>query len=413
MIDKAIIEFLDDKKNDFLKKKVNKDSSDENLELHNQANDKFSLKNWLIDSSNRASQLSETTHPAKFVHPTATTTNLIANCKKKDDGFLRSGNVTVDLDVYGAASALDVEKFLRIKFSDNTTILQHLEDDTDFIKAQFDIKDINYNEIRNNYLKIKTSTFNQTDYRLKQVYFPVNDNYHLLSILIPSGIIYKLKEKVNAIRFSDENKKVRAALNKLTPINSKIEDVKNLTGLGYGGTQPQNISVLNSANGGISLLLLSMPPQFHKRKTQSPKTCFFDNCLWSDLFKDDFQEFNRVLVDRKNNKPLRDERDDIVLNSITKAQRLVDNVRSAGIGWSRSSTYSKLENWQKIWLDDKNQETREDYKNNENYLQKAQSGFANWFIGNYKSAINDSKTLGADDINHIEDILSQEQELLK
>ncbi len=409
-MDKAVTEFLDNKKADFLKKKIKVNTNEEDeITFQQQANDKFSLANWLIDASNRAGQLSITTHPAKFVHPNAKTTSIIATCKQENDGLLRSGNISVDLDVFGNAAALDVEKFLRIKLPDNKTILQHLEDNTDFIQTQFDIKGVNFNEIRNNFLKIKTSDLNQTSEKLKQVYFPVKDDYHLLSILIPSGIVYKLKQRINAIRFSDENKEMREALSKQVMITGKIEDVRDLTALGYGGTKPQNISTLNNQNGGISLLLSSMPPLLKKRKVQPPKTDFFDNCLWGNLFKEDFKDFHQVLSDRKNNKPIRDKRDDIVLNSIAKVQRLITEIRKAGVGWSESDNYSDLDEWQKVWLDDKNQDIRV----NKNYLQQAQSGFANWFIGNYKKSITGNKILGTDDINHIKEILNNEKELLR
>ena len=414
MIDKAITEFLDNKKADFLKNKIKINASEEDKFLFKQqANDKYHLKNWLIDASNRAYQLSITSHPAKFVHPNAKVTSIIANCAQKNDGLLRSGNVVIDLDIFGNAAALDVEKFLRIKCFDNKTILQHLEQNTDFIQAQFEHEDIKFDNIRSNFLKIKTSDLDQTSDKIKQVYFPVADNYHLLSILTPSGIIYKLKQRINEIRFSDTNKKIREALKTQKPIIGKLEDIKDLTDIGYGGTKPQNISTLNNQNGGVSLLLASMPPQLQKRKTQPPKTDFFENCLWNNLFKQDFEDFHRKLKSLKNNKPIRIKRDDIVLNSITKVQRLIGNIRSAGIGWSESNIYSELKEWQKIWLDDKNQDIRGDDKQNKNYLQQVQSGFANWFIGHYQDSIFNSKTLGTDDINHIKDILNEEKELLK
>lgn len=414
MLDKAITDFLDNKKADFLKKKIKENTSeDEKIEFKQQADDKFHLKSWLLDASNRATQLSITSHPAKFVHPNAKTSSIIANCSQANDGLLRSGNVEVNLDVFGNAAALDVEKFLRINLADGKTILQHLESNTDFIQTQFDIKDINFNSVKDNFLKIKISDLDQTSDKLKQVYFPVNNDYHLLSILMPSGIIYKLKQKINAIRFSDENKKMREALSKQTPVKGKIEDIKNLTALGYGGTKPQNISTLNNQNGGVSFLLSSMPPQLQRRKTQPPKTDFFNNCLWDNLFKEDFKDFHQVLVWQKNNKPIKIKRDNIVLNSITKVQRLIDNIRNTGIGWSESDIYAELADWQKIWLDNKNQDIRDDDKHNQNYLKQAQSGFSNWFIGHYQASINESKTLGTDDIDHIKDILDKERELLR
>ncbi|MCU7833720.1 MAG: type I-F CRISPR-associated protein Csy1 [gamma proteobacterium symbiont of Taylorina sp.] len=415
MLDIAIIEFLENKKQDFLKKKIKPNTSEEDKLLFTQkANEKFLLENWLIGASSRAKQLSLTSHPAKFIHPNAKASSIIAHLPKKNDGLLRSGNVDVDLDIFGNAAALDVEKFLRLKLLDNQTILQHIEQESDLIKEQFHSIKQSFTQIKEGFLLIKKSDLNQTSGKLKQVYFPVSDDYHLLSILIPSGIIYKLKHKINQLRFSEENKILREELKKSAPnqITGKINEIFDLTSIGYGGTKPQNISTLNNQNGGVSILLSSMPPKLSKRKIQPPKHDFFNDCLWDNLFEQDFTNFHQILVHRKNNINIRDKRDDIVINSITKVKRLVDQIRSIGF-WSDSDTYMNLDRWQKIWLDEQYANIREDIKQNLDYQIKAQSYFANWFIGHYKQAIKKNKLLGDDDIGHIKDVLKQEQELLK
>ncbi|PCI69178.1 MAG: type I-F CRISPR-associated protein Csy1 [Piscirickettsiaceae bacterium] len=416
MLDKAITDFLDNKKQDYLKKKTKPDTSDDDKQLFTQdASEKFSLGNWLIDASQRAKQLSLTSHPAKFVHPNAKASSIIVDANKESDGLLRSGNVEVELDVFGNAAALDVEKFLRIKLQDQQTVLEHLEQNTEIIRQQFETESTKFEDIRNGFMQIKLSDLDQTSEKLKQVYFPVGDDYHLLSILNASGIIYKLKERVNNLRFSEENKILKDELKKTKPAKTKgkITNILELTSIGYGGTKPQNISTLNNQNGGVSFLLTSMPPIMEKRRTQPPKTDFFDNCLWVELFKPDFDQFHQILVWRKNNKEVRDKRDDIVLNSITRLKRLTENIREISVGWSDADTYDGLSKWQKIWLDDQYAEIRNDKKQNQNYLTKAQSYFANWFIGNYKHTTKDSKLLGDDDIAQIKKILNDEQELLK
>ena len=416
MLDKAITEFLDSKKQDYLKKNSKPNTSDEDRQRFTQeAAEKYNLENWLLDASQRAKQLSLTSHPAKFVHPNAKASSIIVDAKKESDGLLRSGNVEVELDVFGNAAALDVEKFLRIKLQDSQTVLQHLEQNTEVIKQQFKTENTKLEDIRHGFMQITLSDLDQTSEKLKQVYFPVGDDYHLLSILNASGIIYKLKHKVNELRFSEENKALREELKKAKPaeIKGQMTDVLGLTSIGYGGTKPQNISTLNNQNGGVSFLLSSMPPTLEKRRTQPPKTDFFDNCLWSGLFKTDFEQFHKVLVWRKNNKEVRDKRDDIVLNSITRLKRLIDNIREINEGWSNSETYDGLVHWQKIWLDQRYVEIRQDEKQNQDYLIKAQSYFANWFIGNYTHTTKDSKLLGDDDIAQIKKILKDEQELLK
>ncbi len=416
MLDKAITEFLDNKKQDYLKKNVKSGASEEDKhKFSQQAEEKYALENWLIDASTRAKQLSLTSHPAKFVHPNAKASSIIVNAKQANDGLLRSGNIDVELDVFGNAAALDVEKFLRVELQDNKTVIQHLEENSDDIKKQFETRNTNYEEIRSGFMQIKHSDLEQTSEKLKQVYIPVKDDYHLLSILNASGIIYKLKQRVNNLRFSEENKILREELKKAKPaeINGKIIELYDLTSVCYGGTKPQNISTLNNQNGGVSYLLSSMPPILEKRQIQPPKNDFFDDCLWIGLFKRDFKQFHEVLSWRKNNKEIRDMRDGVVLNSITKLKRLVENIREINTGWSNSETYDGLALWQKIWLDNQYAEIRDDKEQSQDYSNKAQSYFANWFIGNYKHTTKDNKLLGDDDIEQIKKILKEEQDLLQ
>lgn len=416
MLDKAITEFLNNKKQDYLKKYVKAKTSDEDKKrFTKEAEEKYELESWLIDASSRAKQLSLTSHPAKFIHPNAKASSIIVDIKGGNDGFLRSGNVEVELDVFGNAAALDVEKFLRVTLEDNKTVLQHLDAKTEIIKNQFKTKNTNFEEIRNGFMHIKHSVLEQTSEKLKQVYFPVNDDYHLLSILNASGIMYKLKERINGLRFSEENKILREELKKAKPIEGtgKFTEIYGLTSIGFGGTKPQNISTLNNQNGGVSFLLSSMPPILEKRQTQPPKQNFFENCLWAGLFKRDFDQFHKVLSWRKNNLEIRDMRDGIVLNSMTKLKRLIEKIRDIGAGWSDTETYVDLPLWQKIWLDDRYVEIRNDNKQNADYLTNAQGYFANWFIGNYKLSIKNNKLLGDDDIEQIKKIIKEEQELLQ
>lgn len=416
MIDQAIAEFLENKKQDYLKKKVKNNTSEEDRHKYTQeAQEKYSIENWLLDASQRARQLSLTSHPAKFVHPNAKASSIIADREQKNDGLLRSGNIHAELDVFGNAAALDVEKFLRIELQDKKTILQHLDANTETIKQQFACNETKFDAIKEGFMQIKYSDLNQSSEKLKQVYFPVEGDYHLLSLLNASGVIFKLKQKINDLRFSEENKILRDELKKATPAEMKggITEIYGLTSIGYGGTQAQNISTLNAQNGGVSFLLSSMPPQLEKRPVQPPKKDFFETSLWVNLFKSDFEQFHAVLSWRKNNKDIRDKRDDIVLNSISKVGRLVDNIREIGAGWSDSETYVDLSHWQKIWLDDKYSAIRQDEQQNHDYLSHAQSHFAHWFIGYYKQATKDNKLLGDDDIEQIKKILKDEQELLR
>jgi len=426
MLDKAITDFLENRKQEFLTKKITQKISEENkLKLTEEASKKYTFESWLLSMIEVANDFF-TTHPSKLTHSTplskqskfkAKDLNIVSTISYTSDGYLKTGNVCVDIDLSGYpdnGASTELYNFLNIDLEDKRTVLEHFKDNSEHIQEQINSTNINYLILRNSFLPAK-KVAKATSERMKQVYFPVRDNYHLLSVLAPSGIIYKLKQKINDTRFSEENRFIRDELKKASPnsLVGKIEDIFDLTAIGYGGTNAQNVSVLNNQNGGVSFLLSSLPPSLEKRQTQPPKTDFFNDCLWEGLFKRDFEQFHQVLSWRKNNKEVRDMRDDIVLNSITKLKRLVDNIREINAGWSDSNTYDGLALWQKIWLDDQYIEIRNDKKQNNDYLIKTQSYFANWFIGNYKHSTKDNKLLGDDDIAQIKKILNEEQELLK
>ncbi len=70
MLDKAITDFLENKKQDFLSKKVTSKTSEENkLKLSEEANEKYLFENWLLSMSETADAFF-TSHPSKLTHST-------------------------------------------------------------------------------------------------------------------------------------------------------------------------------------------------------------------------------------------------------------------------------------------------------------------------------------------------------
>ncbi|CAB5503943.1 type I-F CRISPR-associated protein Csy1 [Bathymodiolus thermophilus thioautotrophic gill symbiont] len=374
------------------------------------------LADWLENSSKRAGQLSLTSHPPKFSHPDAKIDAIVANCKQKNDGLLRSGNVEVDLDVVGNAASLDVNKFLYLELNNGLTILQNLEQNNHYIKQQFKVS--NFDEIKTNFLKIKKSgeTTKSSD-KLKQVYFPVDNNYHLLSLLTPSAIVYKLKQRINDNfqAFSLKNKEVKGQAEKALKNGDEfigiLENIWNLTAFGYGGTKPQNISVINNKNGGISYLLSSMPPILKKRKIQPPKQDFFKtNIYLGDWLKQDF-EYLRKVLSNKNNIKVHNKRNEVIINIMLQIKTEIDKVRNIDKGWSNSDTYAKLPKWQKILLDNQYKNIRDDKEENQDFLSHTQLEFAKWFSKIYNKLFNTN--LGDTEITDIEEVIEDEMEVFK
>lgn len=301
MLDPSIKEFFDQRKEAWLKKSVNSKMTEDDIEQVKAAcEDKFSLAEWLPDAAKRADQLSLSTHPCTFSHPSARknkngdVTPIVSSANKEADGYIRAGNVAVALDALGNAAALDVYSFLHIILADGKTVLQHIESDSDVSRSLLKIPTAGYDDLRQNFLaimKVPSETI-VTSSKIKQVYFPVDESYHLLSVLSNSGIMFELKsrlkpsERVKAIREKRKDKEFS---------ETGYREIYNLTEIGYGGAHPKNISVLAKNNYGIASLLASVPPELTVREVRFPVRDFFDESLNYWVFKDLFNDLHEVM----------------------------------------------------------------------------------------------------------------------
>ncbi len=398
MLDPAIHAFLEERKENWLKKKItSKTTADEEAALKLEANELFSLATWLPDAAKRAKQLSLVSHPAKFSHPSAKTTPIIATADKKTDGLIRTGNVTESLDVFGNAAAMDVYKFLSLVLTDERTVLTHLEQKTDEIQQQFSLPTATYTELADGLLAIKADNSNQTKTSdiVKQVYFPVSDNeYHLLSILTPSSLMFSLKQRINKFRFSEDAKNAREAKKNNVFHETGFAEIYNLSVIGFGGTKPQNISVLNNQNAGTAYLLESLPPLLKKRGINPPKKNFFSDSLKPKNFQVDFDELHQQLSSDTNNIHVRNKRDWIIKNILYDIADKLWQIRYLEAGWSESDRYQNLPMFQKIWLDHKFKETRHQQTDWQDDIKKA---LARWLTTTYTATQGDKALSIGDD----------------
>ena len=275
MLDPAISSFFAERKEAWMKKKIKASMEEEEVKaLQIECNEFFSLDTWLPSAAKRSGQISMSTHPCTFSHPSARknkngyVSSVIANVDPANDGFLKTGNVMVETDALGNAAALDVYKFLTLIMADDVLLLEHIQQDSELANNLLTINSTTYQELKDNFLAmVKSSGENITSSKIKQVYFPVDDDYHQLSILTNSGLIYQLRQRIDHARFSDEVKTLREIKRKNEFSVQGYSELYNLTTIGYGGTKPQNISVLNNKNGGKVHLLISTPPALKKRDT--------------------------------------------------------------------------------------------------------------------------------------------------
>ena len=183
----SIQNFLNERKELWLKDRLKKAENDSVIsELQGQADDKFSLKEWLPDAAKRVTQLSMVSHPSKFSHPSAKTSSVIAQAKQINDGYLRSGNVSYPLDVFGNAAAMDVFKFLSLPLTEKLTVLDGFERQEESLKTLLVGADLDFETLGTEFIKIKaTDTSVKTDHLVKQVYFPINDQQYHLLVYVP------------------------------------------------------------------------------------------------------------------------------------------------------------------------------------------------------------------------------------
>ncbi len=425
MINEVITKFFDERKEAWLKKKLKASmEEDEVLELYEKSAMEFSLEVWLPNASKRAGQISMATHPCTFSHPSARknkngyVTSIIASKEYRVDGLLRSGNVEVQKDALGNAAALDVHKFLNLMMPDGIVLIEHIQKDTPLAKALLNIKSKSYDVLKEEFLKmIESSSESLTSSKIKQVYFPVDEDYHLLSILSNSAMIFHLRKRLDTIRFGagEEGKKHLKALREARKNSQFSEDgfaeIYNLTTIGYGGTKPQNISVLNSQNGGKAQLLNTMPPNIEKRDTPFPKSDFFRESMNPWKYKYIFMDLHAIYqikdytnIDIRNAKNYHYES---LIDKIIEQMWAVRAVSNA-LYYEKTST---LKSYQKIWLLSSKEEEREE----ELWLDEIIKDISSWILQSYKKVLNKNaiEINGKWEFENIKDTVEQQREALR
>lgn len=399
----SIYAFLNERKELWLKDRLKK-AENENVmaELQQQANDKFSLNEWLPDAAKRVTQLSMVSHPSKFSHPSAKTSSVIAKVEQFNDGYLRSGNVNYSLDVFGNAAAMDVFKFLSLPLNEKLTVFDGFEQQDQELKTLMTHAELNFDTLSTEFLKIKATDHSvKTDHLVKQVYFPVREaQYHLLSILTPSGLITRLKQSIDAIRFSEDTKQAKEARKKNEHHEIGYSDIFDLTVTGYGGTQPQNVSVLNSQNAGRAYLLSTCPPKFENRNIKLPSQDFFQQCLYWKRFGSEFESLQKY-VTGINNQHTRKKIKKILRQMVGDILFIAFCIRKNEKGWSQKEHYQSLALKQKIWLDDAYLDVRE---TESEWRDEIARRTAKWILDSFEDFYG-SKLFGSPEIIELKGIV--------
>ncbi|HGF3720474.1 TPA: type I-F CRISPR-associated protein Csy1 [Vibrio parahaemolyticus] len=418
MIDPAIEAFFAERKEAWLKKNMSTAMDEQQLrEKQQECEQNFSLSNWLPDAAKRAGQISISSHPCTFSHPSARknkngyVSSVIAKNRPQADGFLRSGNVSVEVDALGNAAALDVYKFLSLEMADRRSLLTHIEQGSELAQGLLTQPNTDYQTLREGFLKmIDTDQEAISSSKVKQVYFPVAEGeYHLLSLLTHSGHLFELRQRLDALRFGEEVKQARECRKNGQFYPDGYQEIFGLTTIGFGGTKPQNISVLNNKNAGKAHLLASTPPELKPRNLRLPTTDFFKESFTAWQAKETLEALHRLFKTDYNNINIRDGRDyriqeyvDLVIHKMWQVRLFLADYQG--------DLSSDLKPEQKFWL----YPEYEQYRLEENeWLEGIIRQISRSLIFNYSKVTNNSTALADDELLAIERVVRDNKEALR
>ena len=332
-----------------------------------EAKEKYSVATWVPDAANRmAKQLNFGTHISKGVHPDAKGDNVSFEAINNLSETI-VGTHSIDssyIDANGNAAALPLAAFFDYEVDESTKIRDLiLADNVDFIASlasdkilansyQQTFKEALQNLItdpvtheRNKQTLWVTNAYEGTD--VKQL------NYINIVPLYPSVLTHEVYQRINHLKFSDDNKAARDNRFKKTADQQPYITLNNLATLQLGGTKPQNVSLLMSKQGGRNYLLPSLPPII--KQERSFKLSKFANSIFGTAMeynaREAIQSIFKSIQDTRNIVDVRDARKNAVDEVLYQIFAAAEDIRmTMPAGWSKDY---ELERHEKLWLDPK------------------------------------------------------------
>ncbi|MEJ2042738.1 MAG: type I-F CRISPR-associated protein Csy1 [Reinekea sp.] len=256
----------------------------------------FSPINWLTDAAKRAKQIQLATHAIKFTHSDAKGSSFYAaNAGAEQSVFVSTASLNnVSTDVVGNAAALDVGKLLQLS-EQSIALIDFIRENNNEPFLPFAKNEAQAQHWCDQFRQAVVPAQPSSHKLAKQLYWPVEDGYHLLSPLFATSLAQQVFETVQAARFSDESKAARDARKNDRYHPQDIVFYPNLAVQSFGGTQPQNISQLNSSRGGKSYLFNSAPPHWRRQNSPPLKTKSVFDGAFSRLVSHRLRELREFL----------------------------------------------------------------------------------------------------------------------
>ncbi len=324
---------------------------------------KYTLDVWMDDAATRmASQLKFGTHISKGIHPDSKGDNVnFGNASPLPKGVVGSQTLAkLSLDANGNAAALPLAAFFDawVSEADNIKVVDVIEAGSPALAEAFGSDGEQAQQYVARFKQVLANSADQptTHERNKQILWPLNDSikgdqYIALVPLYPSAFTSDFFGRVNAVRYSEENKQARDNRKKKSVEQQSYKAVPDIAVVRLGGTKPQNISRLTSKQSGRNYLLQSLPPQIGGERTyrlNREQESLFSRHL-NQYAGFGFKTLFDVVRNEKKTVEQRDTRkhgSEIILAEVLKAAAQIQRTYPAG--WSQDYQLSMAE---KYWLD--------------------------------------------------------------
>jgi CRISPR-associated protein Csy1 len=310
---------------------------------------------WLDWASINAKNISFSTHVAKLTHSSikGATNIYFDKIDKKALFFSTSSLFEKATDVSQTDSKLSpIGKFLQLKHNNMRMIDKLKKEDMSDLKS-FSISDKQLTLWKENFYDAFKSTRSSSHFLAKQMYFPIDKGYHMISPLVSSSLEQVIYDKIQYSKYKESKK------NREQKKNDKYhKDINiwysNLAVLKVTGSNHTNASPLNGKRGGIRYLFPSTPPEWKSLLTPPLNyTSLFRREYESRVWKQ-IKELQEYLLKIKDNKPNMYIKDNVrrninlIIDTLFNYVAEIQNLNELR-GWSQEE--GRLKESHRLWLD--------------------------------------------------------------
>lgn len=384
---------------------------------------RYETRHWLTDAANRAGQINLVTHAAKFTHGDSKSSSVYSEVKNSEGYLSTASLVNPSADAVGNAAALDVAKLLQTEIEGDSLLACLKRGEHQPLQA-FAQDASQLSQWVEGFSRALTTRDPASHKLAKQIYFPVEEGYHLLSPLFSSSLAHAMHQKMVSYRVIDEAKNARRARKHQQWHEKPVVIFPDTAEMHFGGTKPQNISALNSGRGGRVWLLSAQPPvwQRQEKPPENLTSLFrsggeFDRAAYSIV-----KRLTDLLISVKNyqNQAIRQARERYVDELIDLLfVQAADLQRPEWQGWSQQCPMLKTH--QQYWLDpwrSLHDDAFRQARDRDDWQKTVAEDFARWLnyrlrqnlpdIGKTEKAYWESRPLFRNRLREMESILREE-----